>query len=77
MTKGRRAECSGITLPDGSVFPEVEEGGYKYLGILETDQILHQQMKALTSSEYLRRIKLLLKSSLTGKNLITLIVCVN
>ena len=73
MIEGRRAQCSGITLPDGSVLPEVEEGGYRYLGILETDQILHQQMKSLTSREYLRRIKLLLKSSLTGKNLITAI----
>ena len=70
VTNGSRADLHGISLPDGSVLPDVEEGGYKYLGVLETDVILHKKMKELTSNEYFRRIKLLLKSALTSKNLI-------
>ena len=73
VVNGRRAILDGITLPDGSVLPEVEEGGYRYLGILETDTILNKRMKEITSTEYFRRIKLLLKSSLTSRNLITAI----
>ena len=73
VVNGQRVILDGISLPDGSALPEVEEGGYRYLGILETDIILNKRMKEITSTEYFRRIKLLLKSSLTSRNLITAI----
>ena len=44
MERGKRKSFSGIMLPDGGKFDDVEEGGYKYLGILEADKILHNGM---------------------------------
>ena len=42
--------------------------GYRYLGILETDHLKEKEMKDLFSKEYKRRLKLVLKSKLRGKN---------
>ena len=45
----------------------LEEGdGYKYLGILEADDLKHAHMKEAISKEYLRRIRKILKSNLNG-----------
>ena len=41
------------------------------LGILETDYLKEKEMKDLFSTEYKRRLKLVLKSKLSGKNKIT------
>ena len=48
----------------------VEEDGYKYLGILEYNEVLHAEMKIRLQNEYYRRLKRILKSKLTGKNVI-------
>ena len=73
IVDGVRRRMQGIELPSGQTIPEVEDGGYKYLGILEVDCILHQEMKAKVKTEYIRRVKKLLASNLSGKNLITAI----
>ena len=44
---------------------------YKYLGILELDDILHDKMKANIADAYFNRLGLLLKSKLNSRNLIT------
>jgi len=36
---------------------EVKDDGYKYLGVLETDQIKHDDMKDKVKIEYLRRVR--------------------
>ena len=46
-----------------------DEDGYKYLGILELDRILQQEMKSKTRAAYFKRLKLLLKSKLNSRNL--------
>ena len=48
-------------------------GGYKYLGILENDKILTREMKEHVSALYKKRLKLLLKTKLNARNLITAI----
>ena len=35
----------------------IEEGGYKYLGILEADGVKHKEMKGQIKKEYIRRVR--------------------
>ena len=52
---------------------EVEKEGYTYLGIVELGRIKVNEMKEKTIKEYKRRLRLVLKSKLNGKNKITAI----
>ena len=46
IKRGKVVTREGIDLPDGKMIKCLEEGsGYKYLGILETDGIKHEEMK--------------------------------
>ena len=63
----------GITLLDGQIMRESEEEVYKYLGILEVDMMREKEMKKRFVREYKRRLKLVLKSKLNGKNKINAI----
>ena len=47
---------------------QLEEGGYKYSGILKGYQIMENEMKKIFTKEYTRRMKLVLKSNLNGWN---------
>ena len=55
--KGRQDGSNGIELPDDQHIGEIEEEGYKYLGILKLDQTLNTKMKVKITSEYIRRVK--------------------
>ncbi|XP_063689225.1 uncharacterized protein LOC134822247 [Bolinopsis microptera] len=68
VKKGARAVFEGISLPTGEQIHELEDEGYKYLGILEANDILHKEMKALVTKEYIRRVKKVFKSQLHGRN---------
>ena len=70
MRRGRQVGSSGIELPDDQHIGEIEEEGYKYLGILQLDQTLNTKMKGKITSEYIRRVKKLCRSKLNGGNLI-------
>jgi len=51
---------------------ELEQGKtYKYLGIEESECIQHQQMKERLKQEYSRRLRMVLKCELNGRNKIT------
>ena len=50
---------------------EVGEEGYTYLGILELDKIKEAEMKETIGKEYKRRLRLILRSKLNGKNKIS------
>ena len=41
--------------------------GLKYLGILESDTVLHKEMKSKVTTEYYRRVKKILRSQLHGR----------
>ena len=68
--KGTKAVVDGISLPTGEHIHDLDDEGYKYLGILEADTILHADMKSLVSKEYIRRVRKVLKSQLHGRNCI-------
>ena len=70
MRRGRQIGSSGIELPDDQHIGEIEEEGYKYLGILQLDKTLNTMMKGKITSEYIRRVKKLCRSKLNGGNLI-------
>ena len=68
---GREVECEGIDLPDGQRIKEVDEDGYRYLGVLEGASFKTKEMKELVRTEYLRRVRRVARSRLNGGNLIT------
>ena len=55
-------------MPDGERIKEVEENGYKYIGIFEYSKIKESKMKENFQREYSRRMKLIMKSRLNGRN---------
>ena len=67
---GKQVACEGIELPGGEVMKEVEESGYKYLGVLEGACIKTKEMKDLVKTKYLRRVRLVAGSWLRGGNMI-------
>jgi len=67
---GKRVECEGVVLPSGDLMKEVEEDGYKYLGVLQNEVQMNKEMKEKIEKEYLRRVKLLARSKLYAGNLI-------
>ena len=67
INKGRIKSADGIELPSGEKMKEIEEDGYKYLGILEYDRVKEQKMKDKFRNKYFRRAKLILKSKLNGR----------
>ena len=46
-----------FALPNGQTMKEIDESGYKYLGIVEMDKIKETDMKDKFASEYKRRFK--------------------
>ena len=67
LKRGKIVKMEGAVLPDWQVMKEIEERGYRYLGVLESDQ-LKEEIKDLIAKEYKRRLKLVLKSKLNGKS---------
>ena len=70
IRKGVKVHCDGIGLPSGEAMKELDEIGYKYLGVLEGADIMNREMKKKVKEEYLRRVKLVAKSRLYAGNLI-------
>ena len=68
MDRGKVKSTDRIKLPIGEKIREIEEDGYKYLGILEYDRVKEQEMKDRFRNEYFRRTKFILKSKLNGRN---------
>jgi len=68
LQRGKDKHTEGIVLPNAQVIREVKEDGYKYLGVLGTDQIKHDEMKDKVKTEYLRRVRRVLQSKLNGGN---------
>ena len=59
----------GIQLPNGEEIGEAGAGGYKYLGVLELDKIMCDEMEKKVKEVYRKRVTLLMKTHLHGKNL--------
>ena len=77
-------ECAHVTMKEGKVvsvgvmellsvevIPELQSGkGFRYLGILEVNDIMHTEMKDKIQKEYYRRVRQLTSSKLNGGNTI-------
>ena len=58
-------------MSDCIVIKSLQEGeSYKCLRILEADKILEEKMKLNVSTEYIRRLRKVLKSKLNGGNIV-------
>jgi hypothetical protein len=70
MRRGKLSGGTTVILPDGGEIQRIEENKeYKYLGVLEADDIKHNDMKEKIQQEYTKRIKKVLKSKLNSGNL--------
>uniref|UniRef100_H3A710 Reverse transcriptase domain-containing protein n=1 Tax=Latimeria chalumnae TaxID=7897 RepID=H3A710_LATCH len=68
--RGKLERHDNIQLLDGGQIRHLEEGeAYKYLGVLELDNIQHKKMKEKIKAEYNRRARKILKSKLSGENM--------
>ena len=65
---GKLSKTEGLRLLSGKIITEVNEEGYRYLGIIELDKIKEQEMELQFRAEYMRRLKLIMKSKLHGRN---------
>lgn len=71
LHRGKTKQSNGISLPTGKDIESLDENaGYRYLGILESDNFKNKEMKTSITKEYLRRVRKLLKSKLNGGNVI-------
>ena len=68
LKREKLCKSEGIKLINRQAIKEVDDEGYKYLGILELDKFMDREMKDIFWTEYLRRFKLVIKSQLNGKN---------
>ena len=68
MGRGKVIRTDGIRLPDWQGMKDIDEAGYTYLEILETDKIKEKVITKKFSKEYLRWLRLILRSKLNGRN---------
>ena len=71
LKRGEITKFDGISLPHGRLMKGLMEGAdYKYLGILQADQIRYMETKEMVKAEYLRRVRRVLESKLNDCNII-------
>ena len=64
MKRGEIIKLDGIELPNDKVIKSLEEGeSYKYLGLLEADKVIVNEMKDKVKKEYYRRARRCWKQS--------------
>ena len=69
LKRGKQYSSDGITLPGGGMIKSLDDGnGYKYLGVHESCDILHNNMKQQMRQEYFRCLRLVLRSQLNSRN---------
>ena len=74
INKGKMETSDVIKLPNGEEIKSLNlEDEYKYLGILESDDFHSNRIKTKAKAEYKRRLRLILKSKLHGRNQVTAI----
>ena len=67
--KGKLVSTGNIVIDDDTEIQELDqEGVYKYLGVDESDGIQHSKMKERIRKEYNRRVRLILRTELNGRN---------
>jgi hypothetical protein len=74
IVQGRlKEDAESLTLTQGDIIEALrsKEECYKYLGIIQLNDIKHSQMKTALKREYFKRIRSILQSELHGKHKIT------
>ena len=65
----KESECKGRTNGSGELITETDGDGYKYLGIIERSDICQEEIKRSKTTEYSKRVRLILKSKVNAENL--------
>ena len=69
MKRRKFCQRDGIGLPNAQEIRALEEGEtYKYLGVLEADEMKREAIKGNIHTEYFTRVRSILKSKLSGGN---------
>ena len=71
MKVGARVESEGIHFPSGEKIKDLDESGYKYLGVFQECGIPHKEMKDKIRNDYISRVKAIAKCFLYSQNLLT------
>ena len=71
LERGRLVMSEGIEFQDGERMKEVDQEGYKYLGVLQLHKTMNKEMKENIGNEYIRRVKWICKSNLNSGNFIS------
>ena len=69
MKIGKVVKSDGISMPNEKMMKNIEEGGYKYHGIVEANGVKYEEMKDQIKKKYIRRVRNILKSRLNGGNI--------
>ena len=71
IKRGKKVKSDGIKLPNDTVMKALRDGeGYKYLGILQADDLQKKEMKIKVLNEYKRRVRKIGKTKLNGRNIV-------
>ena len=68
IQRGKVTRTEEKNLPDGNNIKDIDETGYKYLGIKEGEEIKHQEMKEKIENEYITRLEVIQKLKLNSGN---------
>lgn len=69
LRRGKLIESEGIEFENGDIIKNLgPDHKYRYLGILEAADLLHEEVKASSRQEYLKRVRKILKTKLNGGN---------
>ena len=71
IKRGKKVKSDGIKLPNDTVMKALRVGeGYKYLGILQADDLQKKGMKIKVLNVYKRRVGKIFKTKLNGRNIV-------
>ena len=71
LKRRKITKLDGISLPDGKAMKRsMERAGYKYLSIIQADQIRYTEIKEKLKIEYLRGVCKVIETKLNGGNII-------
>uniref|UniRef100_A0A2H6MYK7 Uncharacterized protein n=1 Tax=Micrurus carvalhoi TaxID=3147026 RepID=A0A2H6MYK7_9SAUR len=62
IKRGKITTCDGIEMPNRQLIKYNQNEDYKYLGILQLDNIKHGEVKTIVRREYTNRVRKILKS---------------
>ena len=74
VIRGKITKCGSVTLDENNAIDEMDEGDvYKYLGVLESSNIKHSEMKTIAIDKFKKKLKNILKTELNSRNIMTAI----